>query len=158
EPLYPTTAFEPLQLGAVNRYLGLDGQSRERLVVVPGQFRADGPAAPTLGTQRLYGSLQFEVYHTPFGATDFQAPAIWQTRVMVEPIRRRFEVQVSDDSGTVARVVVLYRALTSTSWSRLELRYTPATGWAAGTGAAFSGPIEYIVQAVDASGNVALAL
>ena len=35
-----------LQFGAVNRFLGIDGQSRERLVVTPGQFRASGATSP----------------------------------------------------------------------------------------------------------------
>ena len=36
----------------VNRFLAIDGQSRERLVVVPGQFRASTDGTPTVGTQR----------------------------------------------------------------------------------------------------------
>jgi hypothetical protein len=36
--------------------------------------------------------------------------------------------------------------------------YNPVTGWAEGNGVPVNGPIEYLVQAVDAKGNVALAL
>jgi hypothetical protein len=37
-----------------------------------------------------------------------------------------------------------------------ELVYNPATGWAEGTGVPVNGPLEYLVQAVDGTGNVAL--
>jgi hypothetical protein len=56
------------------------------------------------------------------------------------------------------RTVVLYRLRTSASWSKVELVYNPATGWAEGSVGGLNGAIEYIVQAVDQSGNVALAL
>jgi hypothetical protein len=55
-------------------------------------------------------------------------------------------------------VVVLYRTLDSQSWSKVELTYHAVIGWAEGKVGPVKGPIEYIVQAVDGTGNVALAL
>jgi hypothetical protein len=160
EPSFPVRHWYPVQLGTVNRFLAIDGQSRERLVVVPGQFRATASAVPTatVGTQRLYSELAFEIYHAPFTATDFIAPSIWAVEAISSPIALGFQVQVDDDRGDIQRVVVLYRELDQDSWSKAELRYDPARGWATGSVARARGPIEYFVQAVDPTGNVALAL
>jgi hypothetical protein len=158
EPPFPFPVWYPLQLGTVNRFLTIGGQSRERLVVVPGQFKASNTTMPTVGGQRLYSSLDYEIYHAPFTATDFIAPGIWQVEAIRNTVVLQFRVRVDDDSGRVSRVVVLYRALGSHTWSKAELVYDAATGWAEGKVGPATGPIEYVVQAVDATGNVALAL
>jgi hypothetical protein len=158
EPVYPTAQWYPLQMGTINRFLAIDGQSRERLVVVPGQFQATGITAPTKGVQRLYSSLDYEVYHAPFTATDFIAPNIWRVEAIRNSVLLKFRVQVSDDSGVIQRTVVLYRTLSSGVWQKAELAYNAATGWAEGNVPPVIGPIEYFAQAVDGTGNVALAL
>ncbi len=140
---------------SVNRFTGLDGQSRERLVVVPGQFKA---SAAGIGTQRLYQNLQFELFHAPASANDFVKPNIWQAQLQASSSALRFRAQVSDDSKAVQRVVVLYRTTTTARWSKAELTYNAATGWAEGSVPRITGTIEYVVQAVDATGNVAMAL
>ena len=69
-----------------------------------------------------------------------------------------FTVRVSDDSGAVGRVVVLYAAEGATSWSRVELPWNPADATATGS-VPLPGPVvRYFVQAADGAGNVALAL
>ena len=148
-------------MGTVNRYLGLDGISRERLVVVPGQFLGDGTT--TKGTERLYSDLSFLVYRAPFTATDFIAPSIWQVKAETAFSDMTFRVKVKDDSGDVQRVVVLYRTPGSFAWTKVELDYNEVTGWASYKvkGLATNGVatnIEYFAQAVDPTGNVALAL
>ena len=168
EPVYPTAQWYPVQPGTVNRFLSIDGQSREQLVVVPGQFRAEveaeakveaaATATSTVGVQRLYSELTYEVYHAPFEATDYVAPSIWQVQAISSTHYLRFRVQVTDDSWKIQRTVVLYRTLSSGSWSRVELSYDPITGWAMGVVPPVQGPIEYFAQAVDPTGNVALAL
>jgi hypothetical protein len=158
EPTYPLLQWFPGQLGTVNRFLAIDGQSRERLVVVPGQFKAASGAAPTLGTQRLYHQLAFELYHAPITATDFIAPSIWQVEAIDAGSRLTFRVLAEDDSGVLQRTLVLYRPLTSQTWSAVELSYDPATGTAEGSVPPVRGPFEYFAQAVDPTGNVALAL
>jgi hypothetical protein len=65
---------------------------------------------------------------------------------------------VDDDSGEILRTVVLYRRMGDNFWTLAELTYDPDTGWAEGTVPAVDGPIEYFAQAVDPTGNVALAL
>jgi hypothetical protein len=149
----------PAQMGTANRFLSIDGQSRERLVVVPAQFRATTTTTPTLGVLRRYTNLEFEVYHAPYTATDFSAPTIWDVIAVQADDGVTFRVQVEDDSYVVSRVVVLYREAGDNTWSKVELIYNPNTGWAEATVAGLGDTdIYYFAQAVDATGNVALAM
>jgi hypothetical protein len=108
--------------------------------------------------ERLYTALSFEVYHAPFTATDFLAPTIWAVEAVEAGEEVAFRVQVEDESGTVSRVVMLYREGDETVWSKAELVYNPGTGWATGSVPAPSGTFYYFAQAVDGTGNVTLAL
>ena len=155
---FPAQEWYPAQMGVVNRFLSIDGESQERLVVVPGQFRATTPTTPTIGVQRLYSALSFEVYHAPFTATDHVAPTIWDVRALQSDTGMIFRVRVEDDSWSVARVVVLYREGSSNTWSKIELSYNAGTGWAEGAVSGLGSEIEYFSQAVDPTGNVALAM
>jgi hypothetical protein len=137
--------------------LDVDGESREQLVMVPAQFKATGSSTPTVGIERLYTALQFEVYHAPFTMTDFIAPSIWQVSA-TNTTTLRFGVRVKDDSGQVARVVILYRSVNSNVWQKTELTYYPSLELALGSVPAIGEPVEYIAQAVDPTGNVSLAL
>ena len=160
EPLFASDYWSPVGLGTINRFWGIDGRSFERLVVVPGQFKADA-ANPEIGTERLYTNLTFEVYHTPVDNTDFVAPQVWQVEAQQHNGQTSFRVMLTDDDallgGKGPRVLVLYRNAASNTWHSTELSYDSLTGWARGT-IAQSGQVDYFVQAVDASGNVALAL
>ncbi|MBP7691021.1 MAG: hypothetical protein KA764_03850, partial [Anaerolineales bacterium] len=148
--LYPAT------VAIVNRFLGIDGVGHERLVVVPGQFRAGGAVT---GTERLYTHLDFDIYYAPFEAQDFVAPSLWAVTATLESDARvTFQVLVTDDRGSVARVVVLYRPLSSGTWTKLDLPYDAASRTAALNTALPLEPVEFVVQAVDATGNVALGL
>jgi hypothetical protein len=161
EPVYPTQQWYPVQPGTVNRFLAIDGQSRERLVVVPAQFQATpgaGASGRTTGTLRLYDDLTYDVYHAPFTATDFIAPSIWQVEAISTTSYLQFRVQVADDRWEIRRTVVLYRTLDSGEWSVAELDHDPVSGWAEGKVGPVEGPIAYFAQAVDRMGNVALAL
>jgi len=155
---FPMQEWYPAQMGTVNRFLSIDGVSHERLVLVPGQFRATTDAVQTVGVHRRYTELAFEVYHAPYEATDFQAPTIWAVEVAASVNGARFRVRAEDESGPLMRVVVLYRRPEVNTWSMLDLACDPGTGWAAGEVKGFDGPIYYLAQAVDATGNVALAL
>jgi hypothetical protein len=158
EPTYREDHWYPAQIATINRFLGRDGQSRDRLVVLPGQFTATAATTPTRGTQRLYSNLALQIYRAPLTDADFIAPSIWQVRAISSPLSLRFRVQVEDDSGSVARTVVLYRQEGENAWSRVELAYNPATGWATGSAPPVDRDIYYFAQAVDPSGNVTLAL
>jgi hypothetical protein len=113
--------------------------------------------ADTVGILRRYNSLQVEVYSAPFEATDFIAPQIFRTTASLTGNLLNFEVEVVDDSGSVERVVVLYRGQNQRHWSMLELGAVDGDDVARGTAVSPYGIVEYFVQAVDDTGNVALA-
>jgi hypothetical protein len=162
EPTYSADHWHPSQIATVNRLLGSDWQSQDRLVVVPTQFMPDPVASTptrTIGTQRRYTDLELEIYRAPIDATDYVAPKIWQVLANSSPTGTlKFQMQVEDDSGSVERTVVLYRQEGDYVWTRVELPYDAATGWAEGSVGQVSAPIYYFAQAVDPTGNVALAL
>jgi hypothetical protein len=157
EPLYPTQEWYPLVVGGLNRFLSIDGTSHEQLVVVPGQYRAFNSTAPT-GTERLYNDLNFAVYRAPFTDTDFIAPNIWQVEAYSTTATLKFRVRVSDDSGSLQRVTILYRRLSKVDWTSIDLNYNAVTGWAEINLPKINEPIEFFAQAVDPSGNVAASL
>ena len=159
EPLYPFAEWYPAQIGVVNRFLSiLDGQSHEQLVVVPAQFYATTTTSPTIGTQRLYSNLKYLIYHAPFTDTDFNPPTIWQVRGTQAGAALRISAVVNDDSGQAPTVVLLYRALDSRTWLSATLPYSATTQPASLTINGVRKPVEFFIQAVDGSGNVALAL
>jgi hypothetical protein len=123
---------------------------------VPGQFKPGGGGR---GTQRLYSHLEFEVFHAPFGNSDFVAPSIWDAQRWRDTDGRtvHFDVLVTDQESPIDRVVVLYRLQGSHTWQLLDLTYDPLTQIACGA-AEITVPYEFLVQAVDLSGNVSLAL
>jgi hypothetical protein len=158
EPLYDENQWYPAQLATVNRFWVRGAQSQGRLVVIPAQFKPTSNVASTMGTQRLYSNLQFEIYRAPITATDYIAPSIWQVQAMSSTAFLSFRVQADDDSGSLACVVVLYQQQGDTRWSKAELTLDPVTGWAQATVPPATRPIYYIAQVVDPTGNVALAL
>ena len=73
-----------------------------------------------------------QVLTAPNTVSDFIAPSISGVEVIGSADALKFRVRVGDDSGKVARVVVLYMPTGSTGWSRVELTYDPLTGFAEG--------------------------
>jgi hypothetical protein len=157
EPTFATEAWFPSQIASLNRFISLEGETRERLVVVPAQFIATTMTTPTLGVQRRYNSLEMVVYHAPFANTDFVAPTI--VSISNTPTTKGVSVTValSESTGLIQRVTLLYRSTSSNRWQPLELRYNGATGEASGA-IPGNGKFEFIVQAADGAGNVASAL
>jgi len=123
----------------------------QRLVLVPGQFRDPVPNTG-VGVQRLFTNVQGTVLYG--SSTNFQAPTIYQTTA------NGSNIAVATDKA--ARVLVLARDLGlggSVTWQALDLATSDGgTTWAgalpsAGTGRGF----QFIVQAVDTSGNVSVS-
>jgi hypothetical protein len=130
---------------------------KQQLVVVPGQFYATAGITPTTGTERLYDSLDLVVYTAPFSATDFVAPQVWSVEADTDAEDEiTFEVIVGDDDGQMERVVVLYFMEGEGVWQLVELNISG--GMASATIPRPVGEMLYFVQAVDDSGNVAVAL
>jgi hypothetical protein len=130
---------------------------KQQLVVVPGQFYATAGITPTTGTERLYDSLDLVVYTAPFSTTDFVAPQVWSVEAITDMAGEiTFEVIVNDDDGSLDRVIVLYFLEGQNVWQPVEL--TISDGMASATIPQPVGEMLYFVQAVDDSGNVAVAL
>ena len=134
EPTFPIDYGFPVGVSTINRFQGIDGRSHEQLVIVPAQFQAYPAVTPTMGIERLYSNLEFEIYHALFDNTDFIPPAIWQVRAnRVNDTLVNFGAVVADDVGASPRVIILYRELSDTTWQKLEMIYDPARQivWAA---------------------------
>jgi len=164
EPGFPTSSLFPAVMGNVVRLLDTDGGVDQQFNVVPAQFIATTTATPTIGVERAYSHLDYEIQHAPFTDTDFIPPSVRVVAAIVTPGQITFSVKADDTrsadplvSGDVRRMLVLYRALGAPAWTRRELTYNAiADRWMGSVGA--SGAIEYFTQAVDAAGNVATAL
>jgi hypothetical protein len=156
EPIFDSTTFYPDHIAAVNRLLRVEGDVLQRLVLVPGQFRATSSVTQTVGIQRLWEQLRVVTYHAPFSDTDFIAPNLWRATASGVGDAVRFTIEATD-AGGVSRTVILYRLASSAEWRSLDL--TPAnlaagvwTGLLPGMG---KNAVEFIAQAVDRAGNVA---
>ncbi|MBP8298111.1 MAG: hypothetical protein KAX84_18515, partial [Burkholderiales bacterium] len=164
EPAFPTSSLFPAVMGNVVRLLDTDGGVDQQLNVVPAQFLATTTATPTIGVERAYSHLEYEIQHAPFTDTDLIPPSVRLIAAFGSAGQITFSVKADDTrsadpltAGEVRRVLVLYRAPGEPTWARKELAYSPvADRWTGGVGA--SGEIEYFAQAVDATGNVATAL
>ena len=164
EPGFPTSSLFPAVMGNVVRLVDTDGSVDQQFNVVPAQFIATTTATPTIGIERAYSHLDYEVQHAPFTDTDFIPPSVRVVDAIASAGQITFSVKADDTrsadplvSGDVRRVIVLYRALGAPSWTRTALAYNAiAERWIGSVSA--SGQIEYFAQVVDASGNVAIAL
>jgi len=70
EPDFDATGWFPAKPFLVNRF-----GDRDRLVVVPGQYRQQG------GVERLYNDLELLVYYSEDSNEDFLPPVIWDVQV-----------------------------------------------------------------------------
>ena len=80
EPRYPLNEWYPNHTVGVNRFLSIEGEMKQLLVITPGQLKASAdsltPLTTTVGAQRLYSDLQLQVLTSTFSITDFTAPAV----------------------------------------------------------------------------------
>ena len=131
-----------------------------QLDLVAGQF-LPSRAAPGTGTERLFNSISAEVYYlpgtSPFAA-DFTPPTIDSTQSSASSSATSFEVQVSPASAPVRQVVVLYTdGVKPGTWTALNLSSSNGQTWTGSGTATPSGQVQYIVQALDGAGNVAVS-
>lgn len=170
EPTIPATEMVyPSTFGNVTTYDDAGGQ-RNNLVLIPGQWSPDSNPAtrPNVGSQRLFTSMTATVYYAPNDANplddDLVAPTVSATSATATTATGgvTFTATVTDDDGTapvasnVRRVVVLY--LDGSTWRSTELaETTPGSGRFTGGGPATAAEVDYLVQAVDASGNVGVS-
>ncbi|MCU0308526.1 MAG: hypothetical protein MUE51_12310, partial [Thermoleophilia bacterium] len=126
------------------------GSGPARLMLVPGQFREPVPGTG-IGTQRLFTKIAGEVLGSD-DATDFAPPGIETVRVTAAR-----EIEVATEGGAT-RVVALVRPLGGlgrVTWTRRDLTETSPGVFR--SAALDADPVQYIVQAADAAGNVGVA-
>ena len=157
-PEYLDGSF-PAELASVRSYKA-DGKDQQQLLLGVGQFRGASaeatPATPQPGVQRLHTRVETQIYYGPTNPTDITAPSIDQSHGFVADGVAFFDVAASDVGGNVERVFILFRGTAGTTWTGLDLTKSPDGVWRGGRG--FTGnDIEFAVQAVDSSGNVAMS-
>ena len=128
--------------------------TRQRLGLFAGQFRSDGiPEALGIGTQRRFTSLSGNVFYAAPSVTDFTPPTFSPVDVTQAASTVAFAVDIEDNAAAgVKRVVALYRD-ESNSWKSIEM--SQGSRWS-GAGPLVGTTVEWFIQAVDASGNVAV--
>ncbi len=128
--------------------------TRQRLGLFTGQFRSDGiPEALGIGTQRRFTSLSGNVFYAAPSVTDFTPPTFSPVDVTQAASTVGFAVDIEDNAAAgVKRVVALYRD-ESNSWKSIEM--SQGSRWS-GAGPLVGTTVEWFIQAVDASGNVAV--
>ena len=133
-----------------------------QLDLVAGQFFPNGIGGS--GTQRIFSSMAAHVFYLPPTsplADDYTPATIDTSEAVTSASGVDFDVQVTPSSSgdPVSEVLVLYTdAANPGTWSAVSLTAgVGALDWT-GTGTApSSGNVQYIVEAVDAAGNVAVS-
>jgi CSLREA domain-containing protein len=144
---------------AIQRITSAHGSGgAQQLVLVPGQFRDPVPEGG-IGTQRLFTDIGVEVLYTAATDTtataDHRAPEIVRTAATSNGTDVTFAVTTD---ATATRVVVLAKQVADFSdaaWEMVDLTAVGPT-WT-GSLPDVAGGWEFFVQAVDASGNVAVS-
>jgi len=155
------TAF-PSQLQRVATYQTTDpttGQpvEHQQVDLVAGQYLPD-PANPGTGTQRLFNSISTEVLYTDPSDTNFNPPTIDTTSGYVTGANTDFVVSTSAAGAPIKRVLVLYTdAQNPGAWTPVDLVSSDGVHWSGAGAATASGTLDYMVQAVDGDGNVAVS-
>ena len=132
------------------------GGERQTLVVATGQFDSNG------NVQRLDDDINTVVYYSDPGDTDFDPPTIGVVESTLEGNLLTITTSATDTEGDVVRVYALARAITtetSVTWTGIDLVRTGGTDeWSGSLSLPDAdGEAEFLIQAVDSSGNVGFA-
>ncbi|NIM95021.1 MAG: PKD domain-containing protein [Anaerolineales bacterium] len=165
EPQFLYEGWDPAKFWSLAQLDRGDGTYDERLVIVPGQFLVDEAetlaTGNTIGTERIYDSLDFEVFYAPLTA-EFQPPIIHHVsaRVSSNP-GVHISVAATDPSSSdpqfgIVKVFVTYTEKTGGStWQNVTLDFNPVTDrWE--NVLPINESIEFHVQVVDNFGNVGM--
>ncbi len=128
--------------------------------LVAGQYFPN-PSSPGKGTQRLFDSIAGQTYYLPPTsplANDFTPPVIDSSQASTSG-GLSFTVKTTATGAPVEGVLVLYTdGVNPGTWTALDL--TSSDGGQTWTGAGTtppSGQVQYLLEAVDAAGNVAVS-
>ncbi|MGA2210400.1 MAG: Ig-like domain-containing protein [Acidimicrobiales bacterium] len=131
-----------------------------QLDLVAGQFFPNGSSSGA-GTERLFNSMSAEVYYLPPNspdASDYTPATIDSTEAIEAGSNVNFVVQVTPALAPVVRVLVLSTdADDPGAWTPLDLSSSDGLRWSGAAPSTTSGKVQYIVEAVDAAGNVSVS-
>jgi hypothetical protein len=156
---FASSTFFPDRLWSVNYFQGLaDGSTSTELMLMPAQYKSDAPGSST-DTQRAYSDVGLRLFYSAntSGAALAAPPSIARVDASISGGVVTFAVHVvGDPAAGIQGVWVTYRSLTGNTWQSLDLTQssTDTTLWS-GT-LATSGPVEFMVQAVNGVGLVSL--
>ncbi|HET7691410.1 MAG TPA: hypothetical protein VFK41_13580 [Nocardioidaceae bacterium] len=132
------------------------------LSATTGYFRTT--AVDGSGIQRLVDSMTVTPYFVGESVDDFVRPTIRLVEAVVDASSLTFSVDVVDDRGTFDRIKRVYVLAiadpehgVAEQWQSVDLVRTPGDSRWTGSLPISGDEIEYVVQAVDAAGNVAVA-
>jgi hypothetical protein len=165
EPSFSANGWYPVKIWAVNRF----GDSQNRSTLLGGQFE------PNLAIERVYDTMELDTYYASAGDSDFAPPVIWGLQSEVsEPadgqVTATFAATITDGTGLtdplrVKRVLLTWTVRGSGTLQTVPMKrdIDPDTGlgdpslWIADVTVAEADQniIEYYIQALDVSGNVA---
>ncbi len=140
EPDFDYAGWYPINIIAINR-LG----DTDTLVIVPGQYHA------TQELEKLYTELTVRVYYTD--SADYTPPSIWDTEIAIANNAAHVSVKASDDESGIDSVWCTYR-LDDGVWHTVEMNQDSSDTWVYDIDTGGSDQVQYIIQAVDQSGNV----
>ena len=159
------SAFTPELVGDVSyptklqsvASLATPNGTRQRLTLFSGQFRSDSTFEPQgVGVQRRFTALAGNVFYTAPNVTDFTPASFGPVEVTKAGTTIGFAVDVTDDVGGasgVKRVLVLYKDASGV-WKSIEMSHS-SPRWS-GAGPLSGDMAEWMIQAVDGSGNVSV--
>ena len=159
------SAFTPELVGDVSyptklqsiASLATPNGTRQRLVLFSGQFRSDSTFEPQgVGIQRRFTALSGNVFYTAPNVTDFTPSSFGPVEVTKADTTVAFAVDATDDvggAGGVKRVLALYKDASGV-WKSIEMSHS-SPRWS-GAGPLSGNDVEWIIQAVDGAGNVAV--
>jgi len=148
-----------LQRVATEQTFTLSGTAQTQdLDLIAGQYLPN-PSTPGQGTQRLFTNIGAEVFYNSSSNTDFTPPTIQSSSAVTGGGGTTFTVNVApgEAAAPVDEVLVLYTTENSPgTWTALELR-SNGSSWSGTETATAGGLVQYLVEAVDAAGNVAVS-
>ncbi|UCE00528.1 MAG: right-handed parallel beta-helix repeat-containing protein [Chloroflexota bacterium] len=167
EPQFVYEGWDPPRFWSLAQIQDSAEQYEERLVMIPGQFLVDREATinsgTTIGMQRLYENMQFQVVYGP-QTGEFLPPVISSVRVVQSSNPGvTILVKVEDpETDLIPSSGVLQVLITYTEIGGENIWYSPAleeidplSGLWAGI-LDVNGEMDFFVQAVDGSGNVGM--
>jgi CSLREA domain-containing protein len=152
EPQLQGVVDFPASIQSVATVTTPNGQ-QQRAVLIAGHFASGSSSG--VGTQRLYDTIGGTVLYSNSG--DFNRPTIRNVQItQIGSTTVGFAADVADanasgGAGTISEAIVLYLDGSNT-WRRANL--TCSNGRCTGGGPITGSQLDYIVEAVDAAGNV----